>query len=178
MSQPDRQQIIDTLWPRRMPADMRVWAVLDGARDARIFTAVGESNYDQCCLYAGKLPWLLARSAPYLVKLEKGDRLTEFILDEGWGNNWGVFCWTRTSFLELRRHFRGFLRVKDECGRKLIFRWYDPRVFRVYVPTCVPKELKTVFGPVESFFVERAEEPGAREYSLAAKDGSLRVREI
>ena len=49
---------------------------------------------------------------------------------------------------ELRRHFRKFLKVEDPKGKSLIFRYYDPRVLRVYLPTCNAMELQTVFGPV------------------------------
>jgi hypothetical protein len=35
-----------------------------------------------------------------------------------------------------------------------MFRYYDPRVLRVYLPTCQPNELRTVFGPIRSYLVE------------------------
>jgi hypothetical protein len=76
------------------------------------------------------------------------------VIDNGWGNSWGVFLRTETSIRELRRHLRGFLRVRDEAGRRMIFRYYDPRVLRAYLPTCWPEELETVFGPVESYLME------------------------
>jgi hypothetical protein len=44
--------------------------------------------------------------------------------------------------------------VKDYKGRRLLFRYYDPRVLRVYLPTCLPNELETVFGPVKAYLVE------------------------
>ena len=52
------------------------------------------------------------------------------------------------------RHFRQFLRVRDEAGREFFFRFYDPRVLRVYLPTCNSEELRTFFGPVELFSME------------------------
>jgi hypothetical protein len=39
----------------------------------------------------------------------------------------------------MARRRRRFLRVKDEDG--LVFRFYDPRVMRVYLPTCAAGEL-------------------------------------
>jgi hypothetical protein len=36
----------------------------------------------------------------------------------------------------------------------MVFRYYDPRVLRVYLPTCVTVELRTVFGPIECFWME------------------------
>jgi hypothetical protein len=41
----------------------------------------------------------------------------------------------------------------------LIFRYYDPRVLRVYLPTCWPAEVSTFFGPV-SAFITGGDDPG------------------
>jgi len=49
-----------------------------------------------------------------------------------------VFLRTETGIEQLRKHLRGFLRVRDEAGRRLIFRYYDPRVLRVYLPLAGP----------------------------------------
>ena len=42
-------------------------------------------------------------------------------------------------------------------GERVYFRFYDPRVLRVYLPTCSSSELKGVFGPVGRFVVEGPE---------------------
>jgi hypothetical protein len=44
--------------------------------------------------------------------------------------------------------------VRTEDGTRLIFRYYDPRVLRVYLPTCRPAELETFFGPIDAFLTE------------------------
>ena len=54
----------------------------------------------------------------------------------------------------MRKHFRKFVTVYNEEMEPVYFRYYDPRVFRVYLPTCNAGELDTVFGPVETFCVE------------------------
>lgn len=38
----------------------------------------------------------------------------------------------------------------------MLFRFYDPRVLRLYLPTCTSTELEQVFGPVGTFFTEDA----------------------
>lgn len=50
--------------------------------------------------------------------------------------------------------------VKDAKGGHLYFRYYDPRVLRVYLPTCNAQELGFVFGPLDSFVLE-GEDPSA-----------------
>jgi hypothetical protein len=73
----------------------------------------------------------------------------------GWGNSWCVFLRLRDA-RNLRHHLRGLLRVRDESGRVLVFRYYDPRVLRAYLPTCTTAELAAVYGPIQSFLVESA----------------------
>ena len=57
--------------------------------------------------------------------------------------------------------------VYDEDGKPLYFRYYDPRVLRVYLPTCNESELKTVFGPVTHYWVEGEDGNSMIEYSQA-----------
>ncbi len=150
----DQQKILDALWPARQSARMDVFVILDGARDERIYGAVDGTRLAKDCLYTGDLPWQMQMTAPYLVQLEPGDRFTKYVLDHGWGASWGVFLKTETGIKQLRRHLRQFLRVKDEKGRRLLFRYYDPRVLRIYLPTCLPAEIETFYGPIESFVME------------------------
>jgi hypothetical protein len=50
----------------------------------------------------------------------------------------------------------------------MIFRWYDPRVLRVYLPTCTENELDMLFGPLSSYFVEDGEHARLNVYSRRA----------
>jgi hypothetical protein len=89
------------------------------------------------------------------VRLSRDDDATRELLRRGWGEAWGVYLRAPSSSLAaLHQHFRRILRVQDEAGRKLLFRYYDPRVLRAYLPTCTADELRQVFGPVERFFIE------------------------
>ena len=148
------EPLLEALWPPGQPASLAVFAILDGARDERIYGAVDGTRLPKDCLYSGDLPWQMQLTAPYLVQLDRGDRFTRHVLAEGWGNSWGTFLRTEAGIKQLRRHLRQFLRVRDERGRRLIFRYYDPRVLRVYLPTCTPAELETFFGPIHSFVME------------------------
>ena len=42
--------------------------------------------------------------------------------------------------------------------KKVLFRFYDPRVLRVFLPTCTPKEVLEFFGPIKRYVLE-GEEP-------------------
>jgi len=154
MAQTLLPQIFEALWFKDLSPAYRVWAVLDGGRDARVYSAVVGCYADNCCLYSGDLSSDLKLAAPYLISLDPEDRTTQYILKRGWGNSWGIFLRSTSSMETLRRHLKKFLVVKDHTSRRLLFRYYDPRVLRVYLPTCWPAELETFFGPVKAFMVE------------------------
>ena len=44
--------------------------------------------------------------------------------------------------------------VHGPDGKRLYFRYYDPRVLRVYLPTCNTEETKFIFGPLAAYFCE------------------------
>jgi Domain of unknown function (DUF4123) len=146
-------RVIETLWPPGSPPGHSVWAILDSARDQRIFPALKLSRLEYISLYSGKLPDALQRAAPYLIELAPSYKFTRPLLEMGWGNSWGIFLRIKDA-RNLRHHLRGFLRVQDESGRTLVFRYYDPRVLRAYLPTCTKEELAAVFGPISSFLME------------------------
>lgn len=159
-----QEALAKALWPSDQWSFMKTWAILDGARDARIAKAVERTSEPKCCLFAGNISAQLKEVAPYLVRLDRGDDLAELLLEQGWGRAWGVFFTSSGSLDTLRKHFRRFLRVTDEAGRRLLFRYYDPRVLSIYLPTCNDEELTTVFSPLERFVMEADEGRTAMEF--------------
>jgi hypothetical protein len=152
LKNPYLNQIQDHLWPQHEGS--HIWAVLDGARDRRIFGALLNSYQNHSCLYAGALAPEIEVVAPYVVQLDYNDKLTKELLNEGWGNSWGIYLRADSTLDRIRRHLRTLLTVQDHSGKRLLFRYYDPRVLRVYLPTCVAEELRAVFGPIECFWME------------------------
>jgi hypothetical protein len=145
------ETIVEALWS--VPGE-QVYAVLDSARDPVVHAKLIATDAHSACLYEGRVPREIAEIAPYLVQLRRDHRFTAQLLESGWGKSWGVFASAPVDFEAMRRHFRRFLRVEDDSGRTLLFRWYDPRVLREYLPTCTEAELRTVFGPIGSYFAE------------------------
>ena len=110
------------------------------------------------CLFSGELAPELAAAAPYLVQLDPESAFTAFVLGNGWDQHWGIIASVpaQVPFRSLRGHFRSFLRVRGPDDDVLLFRYYDPRVFRAYLPTCDAEELAAVYGPVGSYAMEGA----------------------
>src|SRR6267154_230150 len=101
----DRQKaLLDLLWTSAMTSRGNVFTILDGARDERIYGSVDGCRLQRRCLYSGDLPWQLQMTAPYLVQLERDAAFTQFLIENGWGNSWGIFLRTETSLEQLRRH--------------------------------------------------------------------------
>ncbi|HEY7393092.1 MAG TPA: DUF4123 domain-containing protein [Bryobacteraceae bacterium] len=146
------KQIESYLWPGGFSRD--VWMIVDGARDRRIFWMLRELHLEHYCLYAGPLSPALEAAAPYLVQLDHNDEETHRFLRNAWGNSWGVFLECDAHRNTLRQHLRGFLTVRDPAGNRLVFRYYDPRVLRIYLPICNEEELARIFGPIGCFWTE------------------------
>jgi len=178
MSYPYADKVLHHLWVcTEENPDLYVYAILDAARNDRIFPALVDSDVESRCLYLGNIPTALAEAAPYLVRFHRDSSFMRWLVEEGWADSWGIFFASPATFKELRPHFREFIMARDEDGNTFYFRYYDPRILRVYLPTCNASELKMIFGPVKYYYVE--DEAGERfiEYSFDGKElGKREVR--
>jgi len=142
------------LWPKGPRAD--VWAILDPARDPKSYWTLVNSHLNYSCLFAGRLPDALEQVAPHLVQLDPEDEFTDYLASQV-GNSLGVFFQCDAAMKTVRHHLRKLLTVRDPRGRKLLFRYYDPRVLRVFLPTCDTSELDQMYGPIKAYWTESPE---------------------
>jgi hypothetical protein len=147
----------------------RVFAVLDGAQIPELRMKIYEMKPVHYCLFSGELEPDMQEVAPYMVRLLPGTPFTDWLLSEVWGKNWGIFAQTRETVLEMRNHFSAILTVYDEAGTPMTFRYYDPRVWRKFVPTCQPDEIKTLFGKVDTFLVESEDKQTLVKYETTTE---------
>jgi len=140
----------------RVAREAPLFAVLDAARDERIVELCRESVEELRSLYDGVQGDALAEVAPRLVRLPAGSTLLDKLVLEGWSKRWGVYLTCDLPFVELRRHLRRFLMVEDEeTGQPMYFRYYDPGVLRDFLPTCTPRQLEELIGPIDAIILER-----------------------
>ena len=147
---PETRRLLEILGTQAEP----LFAILDAARDKKVVELLGGCGEEFRSLYDGKSAGELALVAPYLVRLPPESPLLEKLVLNGWGKSWGVYVTCSRHFMDLRHHLRQFLMAQTEGGQALYFRFYDPRVLRVYLPTCTGQERHTFFGPVGSYLVE------------------------
>jgi hypothetical protein len=133
-------------------------AILDAARDPLILVRLMSCQEQYQSLYEGPKGERLAAAAPYLVALPPRCPFLETLVREGWGHSWGVYLTSRSPFAEVRKHLRRFLTVKaGDSSKDLLFRYYDPRVLRIYLPTCTTAESKEFLGPIGCYLVESSD---------------------
>jgi pSer/pThr/pTyr-binding forkhead associated (FHA) protein len=142
-----------------------LYAVLDMARDIKILALLLQSNEEYQSLYEGPQGAKLAQVAPYLVRLKKDSLLLEKLVRDGWGESWGVYLTCASEFNEVRRHLRHFLEVMLPEGEQAYFRYYDPRVLRVYLPTCTFEETDSFFGPIQNYLMEDEDPDSLLQFS-------------
>ena len=143
-----------------------VYVVLDGAAVDGLPMKLFEMRPLHYCLFRGELAPDMAEVAPYVIQLIQNTPFTDWVLSEMFGKNWGIFAHSLHSIKEMRRHFRALVTVYDEEGKPMIFRFYDPRVLRKFLPTCNHDELGEFFGKVEAFFAEDEKEKPFSAFSL------------
>jgi hypothetical protein len=147
-----------------------LYGLVDPAADDRIYPLVKKVP-DHRCLFGGPLDPPKERLAPHIVGLDAGSEFKDAWLQEGWGQSWGIMCYAPESLAEVRRHFRNFLQAMLPDRSIGLFRFYDPRIWRVYLPTCNAGELAQWFRMVDEFIAETPDGTGMIRYSL--RDGKL-----
>ena len=149
----------------------KLFCVLDGAQFEDLPVRLYEMNPPNYCLFTGDLEPDMLYVAPFVVNLLPNHAFTDWVFEQGVGKNQGIFAHSLHSIKEMRKHFRALVDVYDEQGEPLIFRFYDPRVLRRFLPTCRPDELKTFFGKIQQFFAEDEEK---NLVSFALENDSLK----
>ncbi len=99
-------------------------------------------------LYRGNAEKDFAAFAPYLTQLKPED--VDWISEKLWAKAWGYFVIARSDLGTLRTHFRHFLEVVVE-GKKMFFRFYDPRVLRTFLETSDPQAIRQFFWADKCF---------------------------
>ncbi len=130
------------------------YILLDAARMGNTIEDAKQLNKQFDSLYRGRSEESLAVVAPYIFSFASQSEFGKWYFEKGWGDAWGIMIQSSYPMNELHRHFRKFLIVGTEDKQELYFRFYDPRVLRIFLPTCNTEQLKEFFGPIDYFVME------------------------
>lgn len=138
-----------------------IYCILDGASDKSIYPMLKGSKWEYKCLYKKNVHFEgermideLAATAPYLLKLDPEKMSIDSILRERIGKNQMILFESSAPMEELLDHCSSMLKAMDEDGKVINFRYYDPRILRVYLPTCTDEEIYIFFGDFDTVWVE------------------------
>jgi hypothetical protein len=148
------QRLLDLLFFRFERDGTSLFALFDAARERGIHDRIRHSDFEHDCLFTGQLSADLLATSPYIVRIVPGSVTFSRLIEQGWGRSWGLFLASRAGLYDVRRHLRRLLQVRTEDHKRLFFRYYDPRVLRMFLPTCDPAQLAQVFGPIQRFDME------------------------
>lgn len=128
--------------------------VLDAAREKDVLSEVRQSGLPHRSLYRGNTAVRLRRVAPYLVDISAADAGLA-LLQRAWGRAWGIVIQAADScFDAMHAHLRRFLMVDHIDGRRVYFRYYDPRVMAAFLPSCNDEQHAALFALPTRFIVE------------------------
>jgi hypothetical protein len=131
------------------------WVILDATDSPNVPLLTQYSEVEIMCLYKGEAAESMADIAPYLVKLDVF--MYHWIKDNIWQEPWGIAFQSSASIEDLHRHLRKFLMVRDEAGKLMWFRYYDPRVLPTFLESCTEDELKKFCGPIHTYWCQQGE---------------------
>lgn len=126
------------------------------------------------CLYEERLHPQVERVSPHLVELGSDDPLTRAWRTEGWGANWGILVQSPAGFHKVRQRLRHFTQARLPNGEgPVLFRFWDPRVFRSYLPLVEPAEIGQWFVDIDAYIAPTEDGGGMLRYSL--ERGALKI---
>jgi len=151
----EEKTVSDFLWDQAEKRNCYLYAFVDSARNDEVFKYFLTDNIEYRSLFHGKMDIKFFGVSGFLLECKKDSILLNWLTTETWGNSYSIFFVSKAAFDDVLRHFQKFNRVYLEDDDVVYFRYYDPRVLRVYLPTCNSKEIKTFFGETESFFMDK-----------------------
>lgn len=141
------------------------YIILDAAKTHARIVEAKRYNQRHICLYSGEAEERLHSVAPWLFTFWFNSNFAEWYLANGGQQHWGILFESEADFKTVYLHLKKFLYVKTETGKKLYFRFYDPRVLPTFLETCELEQLIEFFGPISKFIIE-LKNGQQMEYSL------------
>lgn len=143
----------EAVFDHTMAPQAPLYAVIDAARSPEGPHVAQEMGAECVSLFAGKMGEQLGGVAPHLIQFRARSPFRNWWFEQ-WGNSIGILVETPVTLKELRTHFRTLLMVNGESRKRYYFRFYDPRVLRVFLPACTSEELDQFVGPIKAFYCE------------------------
>jgi len=84
--------------------DCRLYCIMDGFWAVGLYgRLLGCSDISWAHLFQGDVATRHVQQAPFIIALEKGHKLTRWLLNQGWGQGWGMYF--TVSTVKAKRHY-------------------------------------------------------------------------
>ena len=120
----------------------------------------------RACLFVGEVSPEVAAAAPWLVELVPDAALFSNWQSKGWRQNWGILLRSELSITEMAITMRRRAQAVLPDGDLVLFRYYDPRVWRNYIIECDLAELCDWFDGVIDYIAPDLDGRQSLQYSL------------
>ena len=158
VSEIEKLTVAELLLEQAEKDQCKLFGIVDSARNEEVFRFLITGNVPYKSLFEGTMDVQSFGVSGFLVECKKESQLFQWMTTEAWGDSCCIFFTSKADFDKLFGHFQQFNRVYLEDEKVVLFRYYDPRVLRVILPTYKQHELKFFFGEVKSFIAE-SEDP-------------------
>ncbi len=154
------------------------FAILDAGKVENLPEMLATSGLEYRCLFKGETAEELSEVAPWLVRLEDGNKFTMGLFTRSnapwhlWGRQPGLYLRSSASFDQLWQHLRKFTRICDEAGNWFYFRFWDNGSLIDYLRYADGRaecDLRPIFG----FDAQDPSRPLVRSYIHADKDRAV-----
>jgi hypothetical protein len=172
--------------PRTEPGASLIDTLIGSARNERLFLILDAAQagdprprarqFGVPCqsLYSGPSGDRLADVAPYILATESRRDVLQWFAQQ-WGTALGIALRSPSDMAPVRAHLRRSLTVAQPQARdRYLFRFYDPRVLRAFLPACTPDELRQFFGPLTALYCESDDGREMLSYTLTGAGLSVR----
>ncbi|QLE99400.1 DUF4123 domain-containing protein [Neptunomonas phycophila] len=135
-------------------APFALWAIIDGANWPEIQQELEAHDPPHACLYS-TLDEENRAMAPWLVKLDPDNPVTERFKEQDQINHSGIVFSSNQPIKALREHFRLFTMLWTPADDKspIYYRFYDPRVLLDSLHTLDDWKIGRLLQPIEQLYI-------------------------
>lgn len=130
----------------------RVHAVIDGCVVPDLPDRLTQSQAEWDCLRRGALTQAQAARAAYIVELRQDSPLLRWLIDEATTafTGWGLLMRSTRPLLTMRELARDLAEVHLPSGDRRLWRWWDPELLELFLPSCSHDQRDRVFAAGQS----------------------------
>ncbi len=116
---PKVEQIEEILW-QGADDDVRVYCIMDGYWAEGLYgRLLNSSDISWAHMFQGDVATRNVQQAPFIIALKRGHKLTRWLIEEGWGQGWGIYFTASSHKAQLlygnpRIHDKRFLHSNEE----------------------------------------------------------------